>query len=94
MFFDEIKIINFVALANTNPAFQFERIIEEIGELAKARAEESRVEELKELADVLVTVFTYAESAGLLHSLEEAFGKKMDKNLLKRSFTKQGKIKT
>lgn len=94
MFFNESKVRSFVIKAQTNPSFQFERIVEELGELAKARAEGNRDEELAELADVLVTVFTYGESAGLLQDLEEAFDLKMDKNLSKKRFTKQGKIKT
>lgn len=94
MFFDEIKVIRFVKNIQMDSAHQFERIVEECGELAKARAEEGREEELAELADLLVTVFTYGETAGLLDSLEEAFDKKMDKNLLKKRFTAQGKIKS
>ena len=94
MYFNESKVRSFVIKAQTNPSFQFERIMEELGELAKARAEESKEEELGELADVLVTVFTYAESAGVLEALEKAFDLKMDKNLNKKRFTSQGKIKT
>ena len=93
MYFNEEKIKTFVAKANTTPAFQFERIVEELGELAKARGEQSIREELAELADVLVTVFTYAESAGMLESLEYVFELKMIKNLKKKNFTAQGKIK-
>ena len=93
MYFNRKIIEDFVAKAKTTPANQFERMIEECGELAKARAEEGWEEELAELADLLVTVFTYAESADLLEYLEEAFETKMQKNIQKNRFTSGGKIK-
>lgn len=94
MYFNKKIIEDFVAKAKTTSANQFERICEELGELAKARAEEGREEELAELADILITVFTYAESAGLLGDIEQAFATKMLKNIRKTRFTAQGKIKT
>ena len=93
MYLNTEKVKKFVQNMNgATSNFQFLALSEEFGEVARCLIEDEDNDLLAELADLLVTVMTFAESADLLDSLEEAFDKKMDKNLLKKRFTAQGKL--
>lgn len=93
MYFKNNLIVEFVKKARATKEMELLVMNEEVGELIQAYLEETEKEELEELADVLVTVFNYAECAGFLSKLEDAFHQKMRKNLKKTSFTTKGKIK-
>lgn len=80
-------------MGGSTPLFQFLCMVEEVGEVANCLVEDD-TNLVKELADVMVTVLTLADSAGVLEDLELAFDVKMIKNLKKTNFTAAGKIKT
>ena len=91
--FNKEMIIQFVKQARATKEIELLILNEEVGELIQAYLEETEKEELEELADVLIVIFNYAECAGFLDTLEEAVYQKMNKNLDKKRFTAQGKIK-
>lgn len=62
---------------------QINCILEEGGELEEANLLNQRTKIVPELADILVTVFVYAEMNGLSEKLPDAFHRKMAINLEK-----------
>jgi len=67
-------------------------IKEEVWEYEQAVLHESRIRQLEELADILVTVFVAAEIGYGINELIEAFNKKMDINVEKPVRDGKGKV--